>query len=187
MADSNLSKDDAAWANQVQATALLESLFLEQLYPEHDQSKLGPSERLAAIDNAFSAFQSLTLRERSLLNMLFDALEAKAIREYDLCVALSQVTDPNALKGFVPEPLIEEAKVLRIYEQEQGVSNHTSKNAGKKNEKARKFVKEEWIKHKESYDHNKSDFARHYSRLVLEKFSIEITDKSIRDRWLLNL
>ena len=46
------------------------------------------------------------------------------------------------------------------------------------------FVKAEWAKHRLAYQGNKSEFARIYSRRVLNEHGVKVTDKQIREVWL---
>ena len=48
------------------------------------------------------------------------------------------------------------------------------------------FVKAEWAKHRTAYRGNKSEFARAYSRRVLNEHGVKVTDKQIREVWLKN-
>ena len=48
------------------------------------------------------------------------------------------------------------------------------------------FVKAEWAKHRLAYQGNKSEFARIYSRRVLNEHGVKVTDKQIREVWLKN-
>ena len=48
------------------------------------------------------------------------------------------------------------------------------------------FLKAEWAKHRLAYQGNKSEFARVYSRLVLNEHGVKVTDKQIREVWLKN-
>ena len=48
------------------------------------------------------------------------------------------------------------------------------------------FVKAEWAKHRLAYQGNKSEFARVYSRRVLNEHGVKVTDKQIREVWLKN-
>lgn len=50
--------------------------------------------------------------------------------------------------------------------------------------KAKKFVQDEWDKHREAYNNNKSAFARDYSSRVKREMGISITEKTIREDWL---
>jgi hypothetical protein len=58
------------------------------------------------------------------------------------------------------------------------------------NNEVKKFVLDEWKVHASDYDHNKSEFARHYVSLILQKFSdkkgdpFRVTEKTIREAWL---
>ena len=49
---------------------------------------------------------------------------------------------------------------------------------------ARHYVSNEWDLHRVAYGGNKSEFARHYVRLVLSKFGVSIKEKTIREVWL---
>lgn len=54
----------------------------------------------------------------------------------------------------------------------------------KPNRKAQEFVRSEWSKHRDAYKGNKSDFARTYITLVRNEFSVEVTEKQLREVWL---
>lgn len=55
---------------------------------------------------------------------------------------------------------------------------------------AREWVRVQWQEHRQAYENNKSEFARHYMALVRERFvtrkgaPLRITDKTIREVWL---
>ena len=51
--------------------------------------------------------------------------------------------------------------------------------------KAKIFVQSEWIKHKQSYQNNKSAFARDYTRRVKNELGTDVTEKTIREVWLI--
>jgi hypothetical protein len=54
----------------------------------------------------------------------------------------------------------------------------------KENKRAREWVISEWKQHKAEY-RSKSDFARIYAKLVLNRFHIKpVSDRNIRERWL---
>jgi hypothetical protein len=58
------------------------------------------------------------------------------------------------------------------------------------NSVVRKFVLDEWTIYANSYDRNKSEFARHYVGLIRQKFEdkngdpFRVTEKTIREVWL---
>jgi hypothetical protein len=52
------------------------------------------------------------------------------------------------------------------------------------NRKAREFVVAEWLKHREAYGGNKSEFARHYAARVWNELQVRVTEKQIREVWL---
>lgn len=56
-----------------------------------------------------------------------------------------------------------------------------------KNRNMRTFVIERWNAEKASYEENKSDFARHYSRLLLNEHQFKIEASTIATRWLRGL
>jgi len=49
---------------------------------------------------------------------------------------------------------------------------------------AKKFVVKEWANNKVSYQNNKSEFSRHYVRIVLQNFGVVIKEKQMREVWL---
>ena len=53
-----------------------------------------------------------------------------------------------------------------------------------KHNQAREFVVREWSEHRIAYGGNKSEFARHYVRRVLNEFGLNITEKTVREVWL---
>ena len=77
----------------------------------------------------------------------------------------------QALKEAVKKDRIELAKAAA-----------TKKN--EKNRKIREFVIERWHKEKQSYAGNRSDFARHYSRLLLREQAFKVAESTIATRWL---
>ncbi len=50
---------------------------------------------------------------------------------------------------------------------------------------ARRFVMEEWLQHKLAYNGNKSAFARDYVRRLKHEFDVGVTEKTIREVWLI--
>lgn len=52
--------------------------------------------------------------------------------------------------------------------------------------KAKKYVQDEWKALCEDYKNNKSDFARAYSKIVLNRFGVNITTRVITETWLKN-
>jgi hypothetical protein len=52
--------------------------------------------------------------------------------------------------------------------------------------KAKIFVQSEWMKHKQSYQNNKSAFARDYTRRVKNEHGADVTEKTIREVWLID-
>ena len=48
------------------------------------------------------------------------------------------------------------------------------------------FVKAEWAKHREDYNGNKSAFARAYTRRLFREKGINVTERQMRDVWLLD-
>lgn len=55
------------------------------------------------------------------------------------------------------------------------------------NREAKAWVLGEWQAHAEGYARNKSEFARHYARRLLNERGVEVTDRSIREKWLKGL
>lgn len=51
---------------------------------------------------------------------------------------------------------------------------------------AKGFVISEWEAHREAYGYNKSAFARDYTRRVFHEYSISVTEKQMREVWLLD-
>jgi len=56
-----------------------------------------------------------------------------------------------------------------------------------KNQAMRQLVIERWNVEQKDYENNKSDFARHYSRLLLQEHDFEVTASTIATRWLRGL
>ena len=56
-----------------------------------------------------------------------------------------------------------------------------------KNQAMRKLVIERWKAEKKSYENNKSDFARHYARILLNEHEFEVEASTIATRWLRGL
>lgn len=48
----------------------------------------------------------------------------------------------------------------------------------------KQFVQDQWAKHRDAYENNKSDFARTYVRIVNQQFGIEVTERTVRESWL---
>lgn len=62
--------------------------------------------------------------------------------------------------------------------------------ATKRNEKnhaMRRYVIERWHAEKKGYENNKSDFARHYARILLNEHEFEVEASTIATRWLRGL
>jgi hypothetical protein len=58
------------------------------------------------------------------------------------------------------------------------------KKSREKYDEPREWVRAEWHEHSAAYKNNKSDFARSYIKLVLQKFGVEVTDRTIKEDWL---
>ena len=52
--------------------------------------------------------------------------------------------------------------------------------------KAKAFVQSEWATHQQAYQNNKSAFARDYSRRVKNELGTDVTEKTIREVWLIH-
>lgn len=99
---------------------------------------------------------------------------ASSFLELVLDIASDAITTSSAEQAI--QPL---AEILK--------SIHARDAAAKSNKvlkEAKKWVQREWEQHKEAYKKNKSDFARTYARLVLNTYGEEVTDTTIRARWL---
>lgn len=78
------------------------------------------------------------------------------------------------------------AWLLMIHEDHVKVENARA-NAHRrhaKSEEAKLFVQREWEQHQRDYRGNKSEFARHYARRVMNEHAVSVTEKTIRERWL---
>lgn len=54
------------------------------------------------------------------------------------------------------------------------------------NNEAKEFIRSEWEKHAAGYDFNKSEFARHYVKRLINERGVEVTEKQLREVWLKN-
>ena len=73
-----------------------------------------------------------------------------------------------------------------VREVEHG-SNYARTLANRRHEpgrRAKAFVCAEWIKHKDAYNGNKSEFSRAYVGRVRNEFVVDITEKQMREVWL---
>ncbi len=56
----------------------------------------------------------------------------------------------------------------------------------RKHNEAKAFVLVEWQAHRAAYANNKSAFSRDYTRRVIHEFGVQVTEKTIREVWLLD-
>jgi hypothetical protein len=63
-------------------------------------------------------------------------------------------------------------------------AKRASSERHKKNRIAKKFVADEWQEHRNAYKNNKSDFSRHYVRILIKDHDVTITEKQLREEWL---
>jgi nicotinic acid phosphoribosyltransferase len=56
-----------------------------------------------------------------------------------------------------------------------------------KNKEPKLFVQSEWLKHKEAYENNKTDFVEKYRKRVWNEYEVKITEKQMREVWLKGL
>ena len=80
-----------------------------------------------------------------------------------------------------------EAVKEAIRKDRTGLAKTAAIKKNEKNTEMCKFVIEKWNKEKESYQKNKSDFARHYARLLLQENEFEVKASTIATRWLRGL
>lgn len=55
-----------------------------------------------------------------------------------------------------------------------------------KRREAKRFVVSEWEAYREDYKHNKTAFSRDYVRRVMNEFAVPVTEKQMREVWLLD-
>ena len=102
-----------------------------------------------------------------------DRIYGQKRRDVDITEKVNEKVG-QAVKEAVKKDRIELAKAAAIKRNE-------------KNSEMRKFVIDRWNAEKESYEKNKSDFARHYSRLLLQENEFEVKASTIATRWLRGL
>ena len=90
---------------------------------------------------------------------------------------LEEVLQPR-LNAFSLLALIERMKSSEAVD--RAIKGHL------KHHRARKFVEAEWGKHKHAYKGNKSAFSRVYARRVKNELGVDITEKQMREVWLVD-
>jgi hypothetical protein len=69
-------------------------------------------------------------------------------------------------------------------------ARHSAKQRHEPSRQAMQYVQAEWNAHAHEYDHNKSEFARIYEKLVAQNFTtakgdpLKVKDRTIREVWL---
>lgn len=66
------------------------------------------------------------------------------------------------------------------------LARHAARVRHSKTNDAKKYVRSEWLLHSDAYQNNKSEFARHYCRFVKAKLGVTVTEKTIREVWLMS-
>jgi hypothetical protein len=138
-----------------------------------------PGTRKEPIDGAayFFAHYCLTARR---LKIETEALTDETIPlVFQLALACADYINALTLLsrgGFVAEEQLQE-QAPRIAAMAGG------KKSRKKFAEPRKWVQSEWAQHQHEYE-SKADFARIYAPLALQKFNVNVTERTIREDWL---
>ena len=119
------------------------------------------------------------------------AIDAK--RSMDRADEILELFETGGMSDFTNLPPIDGRTLLSIIvkvtdeTKKAARSIQASENAKKGHEKgnaARTYVLKEWAEHKDAYAGNKSAFARAYVRFVKRDFTVDITEKQMREVWL---
>lgn len=112
------------------------------------------------------------------------------LKQIDDCVVASyerttgeELIEVERLRRFVMPPRGANPSVVK----KQAISELNSELARrrhKKSNEARAWVRAEWAEHRAQYQHNKSEFARHYTRRLKLERDVDITEKQMREVWL---
>lgn len=113
------------------------------------------------------------------------AWEAEATALFD---ALSEASLPE-VKAYIEQhpPSAGALAFLVFVAQDRFRTAQARKNAAKSNApkaKAKTFIQGEWERHRRDYGGNKSAFARGYVSRLKRELGVDVTEKTIRERWL---
>lgn len=136
--------------------------------------------KIRVSDGSHESIKSLPLSyiEKSLIhaaNELVRAMETVCYAERELSSAQLNVMREDMKQKSDAE--LRKA-VRRETAREGGLARNTQYR------QAQEFVKREWGEHSEAYENNKSAFARHYARRVKNELQLTVTEKTIREVWL---
>ncbi len=152
---------------------------------------------VAALRTIDSSVKALTAGDLELgMCLVFDAL-----RQTYLCDIVAKGRERNQDYLFTKTDRIYEQKILEFKVRDKvnaevgeavkqdrtqlAKAAAIKRNEGNRNMRA--FVIEKWNVEKVSYGENKSDFARHYSRLLLQEHAFPVEASTIATRWLRGL
>lgn len=129
-----------------------------------------------------------------------DFLEEPETQLIDLCAFGLVLLDRMALTGwgrfdyercfFLHEQLFECFEYAHDEKKKVSRARKSAAAKYKVNAEVRAYVLSEWSRHWQAYEGNKSEFARHYSVLVRQRFidrsgaPFVVTEKTIREVWL---
>lgn len=106
--------------------------------------------------------------------VLFDRLNAhwESLSKQDLFFVHEQIFECYVLSS-------------RLIDRTEDARERANKqHAGRR--EAKHFVVAEWETHRQAYNSNKSAFARDYVRRVLNEYNVRVTEKQLREVWLLD-
>lgn len=131
----------------------------------------GQMKRMAdAAQSAMGAVRPMKDEAKLVFDRLFD-LGLPEIEEY----IATNPPSPGAIAFLIFESIAR-------YKTDRARKNAAKSNAA--TTEAMSFVLSEWAAHKDAYEGNKSEFARVYSARIKREKGIDITDRTIRERWL---
>jgi hypothetical protein len=96
-------------------------------------------------------------------------------------------TPGSVLPAEALEQRVKLAVDAAVKKDRAALAKAAARKRNERNQAMRQFVIERWRAEKASYEGNKSDFGRHYSRLLLQEHEFEVEATTIATRWLRGL
>jgi hypothetical protein len=110
--------------------------------------------------------------------LLCDATSAQHFWAHHRGLTKCRNPDPR----MVQFDAVEEASLIR--HERSKLARRNSDKRFESLRKARTWLIEEWGRNQAAYGGNKSEFARHYVRLLLAQRGVKVTEKTVREVWL---
>lgn len=117
----------------------------------------------------------------------FRAIESYYVDRRRVFLDMDRSFSHGPQQGFPDDPVAERLKMTvdaAVKSDRVQLAKAAAAKRNEQNQAMRQLVIRRWKAEKKDYESNKSDFARHYSRLLLQEHQFEVTASTIATRWL---